>query len=67
MSNKDLSRLEIMIKVHEKRLTITQASEYLGLSCRQVKRLSKRLRTEGARGSVSRRFGALPPKNWTVE
>ena len=42
MSSKELSRLEVMTKVHEKRLTISQASQYLGLSQRQVKRLSKR-------------------------
>jgi len=43
MSNKELSRLEVMTKVHERRLKISQASEYLGLSKRQVKRLSKKL------------------------
>jgi hypothetical protein len=34
MSIKELSRLEIMTKVHEKRLTISQAAEHLGLSTR---------------------------------
>ncbi len=57
MSKKELSRLEIMTKVHEKRLTILQASEYLGLSERQVKRLSKRLKTEGPAGLVSKKAG----------
>jgi hypothetical protein len=38
MSKKELSRLEIMTKVHEKRLTIVQASECLGLSSRKIKR-----------------------------
>lgn len=66
MSGKELSRLEIITKVHEKRLTISQAAEYLGISSRQAKRLSKRLKTEGARGMVSRRVGKrsnhqLPP------
>jgi hypothetical protein len=32
MSEKELSRLEIMTKVHEKRLQIVQVSECLGLS-----------------------------------
>ncbi len=41
MSNKELSRLAVMTKLHERRQTISQASEYLGLSNRQVKRLSK--------------------------
>ncbi len=57
MSSKELSRLEVITKVHEKRLTISQATEYLGLSQRQVKRLSKRLKAEGAKGLVSRRVG----------
>ena len=34
MSSKELSRLEVMTKAHEKRLTISQATEYLRLrSC----------------------------------
>lgn len=57
MSKKELSRLEIMTKVREGRLTTSQASEYLGLSTRQVKRLSKRLKIEGPGGLVSRRVG----------
>jgi hypothetical protein len=57
MNNKELSRLEVITKVHEKRLTISQASEYLGLSERQVKRLSKGVRVEGAKGLVSKRVG----------
>ncbi len=57
MSNKELSRLEVMTKVHEKRLTTSQASEYLGLSQRQVKRLSKKLKSEGPLGLVSKKVG----------
>lgn len=36
MSNAELSRLEVITKVHEKRLTIAQAAEYLNLSQRQA-------------------------------
>ncbi len=57
MSSKELSRLEVITKVHEKQLTISQATEYLGLSQRQVKRLSKRLKAEGAKELVSRQGG----------
>ncbi len=39
MSQKELSRLEVITKVHKKRLTTLQASENLGFSTRQVKRL----------------------------
>jgi len=48
MSNKELSRLEVMTKVRERRLKISQASEYLGLSQRQIKRLSKKLKNRRA-------------------
>ncbi len=34
MSNKELSHLAVMTKLYERRLTISQASEYLGLSNR---------------------------------
>lgn len=73
MSSKELSRLEVMTKMYEKRLTISQAAEYLGLSSRQVKRLSKRFKAEGARGLVSKQVGKrgnrqLPAglKEWTL-
>jgi hypothetical protein len=57
MSKKELSRLEVVTKVHERRLTILQAAEYLGLSQRQIKRLSKRIKAEGPAGIVSKRVG----------
>jgi hypothetical protein len=40
MSKKELSCLEIITKVHDGCLKISQASEYLRLSVRQDKRLS---------------------------
>jgi hypothetical protein len=66
MSTKELSRLDELKKVHEKRQTISQAAENLGLSTRQVKRLSRRLKIEGAKGLISRKLGKrgnhkLPP------
>jgi len=57
MSINELGRLEELQKVHEKRQTIQQAAENLGLSPRQVKRLSKRLRTDGPQGLISRKVG----------
>ncbi len=46
MSNKELSHLEAMTKMYEKRLTIPQTAAYPGLCSRQIKKLSKRLRAE---------------------
>jgi molybdenum-dependent DNA-binding transcriptional regulator ModE len=57
MSQNELTRLHELRKVHERRQTIAQAAKNLGLSQRQVKRLSKRLRNEGAEGLVSRKVG----------
>lgn len=59
MSQKELNRLEVLTKVHERRLKIAQAAEILDLSTRQVKRLSKALKTQGPKGLVSKKVGAL--------
>ena len=58
MSTKELERLSLLEKVIEKRVTISQTAEYLTISTRQVKRLLKRLRLEGAKGIVSKKVGA---------
>lgn len=57
MSQKELGRLQELQKVQQKRQTITQAAENLGLSIRQVKRLFKSLKIEGPRGLISRKAG----------
>lgn len=57
MSNKEYVKLEELQKVHEKRQTIKQTANNLGLSIRQVKRLSKRLREEGPKGLISKKVG----------
>ena len=56
MSIKELSRLEVLNKVHEKRITQRQAAEVLGLSLRHVKRLSKALKLEGPKGLISKKI-----------
>ena len=58
MSNKELDRLGELKKVHEKRQTAIQAAVNLGLSRRQVLRLSRRLKLEGPEGLVSKKVGA---------
>jgi transposase len=57
MSNKELDRLEVLQKVLDKRLKQREAASQLNLSIRQIKRLCKKLRDEGAQGIVSLKRG----------
>jgi transposase len=57
MSTKELSRLEVIQRLEAKRLVQKEAAELLGLSVRQVKRLLRLYRRQGANGLVSRRRG----------
>lgn len=57
MSKKELTRLEVMQRLKEKRLTQKEAARLLGLSERQIKRLWRAYRKAGAKGLVSGRRG----------
>jgi len=57
MSAKELSRLEIIQKLADKRMSQKEAAEQLRRSVRQVKRMLKGYRQEGAKGLVSKRRG----------
>jgi len=57
MSNKEITRLEAMQRIKDKRLTQKEAAGMLGLSVRQVKRLYSAYRQRGAKGLVSQRRG----------
>ena len=57
MSEKEVNRLEVIQRVKEKRLKQKAAAEQLGVSERQVKRLLRKYRQEGAAGLVSKRRG----------
>lgn len=57
MSEKELTRLEVMQRLKEKRLSQAEASGMLGISVRQVKRLYAAYRKSGAKGLVSQRRG----------
>ena len=57
MSTKELSRLEVMQRLAEKRMTQREAASILGMTGRQVKRLLRAYRREGAKGLVSKRRG----------
>ena len=60
MSGKEVDRLSMVRKLEAKRLRQREAAEQLGLSVRQVKRLLRRYRQDGATGLVSRRRGRRP-------
>src|SRR5215210_1265577 len=62
MSQRELSRLEVIQRVCRKSLTQRQAAELLSLSLRQIKRLSKAYKRAGAAGLISPRRG-LPSNN----
>ena len=57
MSTKELSRLEVMQKLSEKRMSQKEAGEILHLGKRQIKRLLKSYRKQGAVGLVSKHRG----------
>jgi transposase len=57
MSHRELTRLEVMQRIKEKRLIQKEAAQILKISIRQVKRLWKAYRKQGAQGLVSQRRG----------
>jgi hypothetical protein len=57
MSQRELTRLEVIQRVKRKRLKQGQAAELLSLSVRQVKRLCKAYQGSGAAGLISKRRG----------
>jgi len=57
MSDGELTRLEVLRDLDQKRLTTAAAGQLLGLERRQVFRLLKAYRAEGAMGLISKRRG----------
>jgi transposase len=57
MSNQEITRLEVMQRLKDKRLLQKEAAQLLGISLRQVKRLWRAYCKEGAQGIVSVRRG----------
>jgi transposase len=57
MSNREITRLEVMQRLKDKRLKQKEAAWLLGISVRQVKRLWRAYRQKGAHGLVSTRRG----------
>ena len=65
MSQKEVQRLSVLRRVLDEGLGQAQAAQQLGVSVRQIKRLCRRLREEGASGLVSRRRGR--PSNRRID
>jgi transposase len=65
MSNQEITRLEAMQRIKDKRLTQKEAAGILKLSVRQIKRLFKAYKARGAKGLVSARRGK--PSNHHLE
>ena len=57
MSAKELSRLEVMQRLSTKQMSQKEAGEILHLGTRQIKRLLKRYRKQGAAGLISKQRG----------
>ena len=57
MSKKELTRIEVMQRLEEKRLKQREAAEMLGISQRHIRRLLRAYREEGERGLISKRRG----------
>ena len=57
MSNQELTRLEVMQRIKDKRLTQKEAAGMLKVSVRQIKRLFRAYKSGGAKGLVSARRG----------
>ena len=67
MSDKELSRLEVMNRLEEKRGKQQEAADQLGISVRQVKRLLRTYREKGAEGHISKRRGKSSNNRLKVE
>ena len=61
MSIKEANRLSIMRQMDKKILSIRKASEELGVSVRQAKRIRKRYLTGGEQGLISKHRGKISP------
>jgi transposase len=57
MSNRELTRLEVMQRLTDKRLTQKEAAQMLDLSVRQIKRLFRAYKAQGVQGLISVRRG----------
>ena len=55
MTNKEIERAEVLMKVNQKRMTQAEAATQLNLSLRQVQRLCKIIKKSGIKNLVSKK------------
>ena len=67
MSTQETERLKEIHKVMDRQLTQEKAGEVLGISARQIGRLVKRVREEGAKGLIHRNRGRPSPHKMPKE
>ncbi len=67
MSDKELSRVEILRDLTAGRLTVSAASELMGLERRQVLRLSKAYQEQGATALISKKRGRASNRQTPTE
>ncbi|RWE18513.1 MAG: ISNCY family transposase [Mesorhizobium sp.] len=67
MSDKELSRLEALQRVRDRRLSVVHAAEILGISRSQVHRLLKAYDQNGAAGLVSKKRGQPSNRSYGQE
>lgn len=59
MSNTQLQRFEVLSQLNSKQMNNGEASEKLGVSTRQIRRLKVRVREKGAKGLLHRNTGTV--------
>ncbi|KAF0147513.1 MAG: hypothetical protein FD143_3055 [Ignavibacteria bacterium] len=52
MSIKEVGRLKAISQLEEKKITVEECSELLGMSTRQTYRILKKIKEEGSRGII---------------
>ena len=57
MSLKEADRYAVIVQVIERTMAQADAAAWLNVSVRQVKRLVRRIRQDGPKGAVSKRWG----------
>ena len=67
MSKKEIDRITIITQLEENKITVLEAAEILELSQRQIYRVLKRVRKEGAKGIIHRLRGKESNRGYPKE
>ena len=67
MSRKEIDKLEIITQLGVNKLSVTEAAELLGISQRQIYRIQKRVKTEGAKGIIHKLRGRSSNRGYPKE